>query len=114
GAIRKLAAEARWFEDRMPWDKTYRKTDVRGITANAIEVVVETGDCGPITPIGINLPNDQAIRERYGSKSVSLANVLDASDNATPTAFRAEFSWTPEEAERATKWSVLASEPLVN
>ena len=27
-------------------------------------VVIETGDSGPLTPVGINLPNDQAIRER--------------------------------------------------
>ncbi len=98
----------------MPWDARYRKPDVHGITANAIEVVVEAGDCGPVTPIGINLPNDQAIREQYGSKSVSLANVIEASDKATPTAFRREFSWTPEEADRATKWSTLGSELLVN
>jgi dipeptidyl-peptidase-3 len=112
--IKKLAAEAQWFEDHMPWDAKYRKPDVRGITANAIEVVVEAGDCGPVTPIGINLPNDQAIRERYGSKSVSLSNVIEAGDKATPTAFRREFSWTAEEAERATKWSVLANELLVD
>jgi dipeptidyl-peptidase-3 len=113
-AIQKLAREAQWFEDHMPWDKAYRKADVQGITANAIEVVIETGDCGPVTPIGINLPNDQAIRERYGSKSVSLSNVIEASDKSTPTAFRREFSWTPEEAARAEKWSVLSNELLVN
>jgi dipeptidyl-peptidase-3 len=114
GGIRRLAAAAQWFEDHMPWDARYRKPDVRGITANAIEVVVETGDCGPVTPIGINLPNDQAIRERYGSKSVSLANVIEASDKSTPIEFRREFSWSPEEAERANKWNVLANELLVN
>src|SRR5436190_23354574 len=32
--IRKLAAEAKWFEDHMPWDPKYRKADVQGITAN--------------------------------------------------------------------------------
>ena len=83
GGIRKLAAEAQWFEDHMPWDAAFRKQDVRGITANAIEVIVETGDSGPITPIGINLPNDQAIREQYGSKSVSLSNVIEAYDKST-------------------------------
>ena len=73
--IQTLARHAQWFEDRMPWDPKYRKADVHGVTANAIDVVIETGDSGPITPIGINLPNDQRIRERYGSKSVSLSNV---------------------------------------
>ena len=62
--IKKLADNAQWFEDRMPWDPKYRKPSVPGIVANAIDVVVETGDSGPVTPIGINLPNDQSIREK--------------------------------------------------
>ena len=65
--IRKLATDAQWFEDRMPWAAQYRKQGVRGITANAIDVVIETGDSGPITPVGINLPNDQNVREKHGS-----------------------------------------------
>ena len=66
----------------MPYDAKYRKASVKGIVANAIDVVMETGDSGPVTPIGINLPNDQRIREEHGSKSVSLSNVREASDNA--------------------------------
>jgi dipeptidyl-peptidase III len=112
--IRKLAADAQWFEDRMPWDAKYRKQGVTGITANAIDVVVETGDSGPITPVGINLPNDHAIRENYGSKSVSLSNVNDAYDRSTSAEFRREFAWTPEEAARAEKWSSLAGELTTN
>jgi len=112
--IRKLAHEAQWFEDRMPWDPKYRKQGVEGITANAIDVVVETGDSGPITPVGINLPNDQEIREKYGSKSVSLSNVTEAYDKSTPAAFRSEFSWTSDEAERAQKWSSFSGELTTN
>jgi dipeptidyl-peptidase-3 len=112
--IQKLAREAQWFEDRMPWDPRYRKQGVQGITANAIDVVIETGDSGPITPVGINLPNDQAVRERHGSKSVSLSNVNTAYDKSTLPAFRSEFSWTPEEASRAEKWSAVASELTTN
>ena len=112
--IQKLAREAQWFEDRMPWDPKYRKQGVQGITANAIDVVIETGDSGPVTPVGINLPNDQAIRERYGSKSVSLSNVNEAYDKSTLPAFRSEFAWTPEEAERATKWSSFSGELTTN
>jgi len=108
--IRKLAADAQWFEDRMPWDAKYRKQGVQGITANAIDVVVESGDSGPITPVGINLPNDQDIREKYGSKSVSLTNVNEAYDKSTSSEFRREFAWSPEEAARAEKWSSLAGE----
>jgi dipeptidyl-peptidase-3 len=108
--IRRLADNAQWFEDRMPWDKRYRKPEVRGIVANAIDVVVETGDSGPVTPVGINLPNDQNIREKYGSKSVSLSNVVEANDKATPEAMRSEFAWSPEEAARAQKWAAYAAE----
>jgi dipeptidyl-peptidase-3 len=112
--IRKLDAEAQWFEDRMPWDPRYRKQGVTGITANAIDVVIETGDSGPITPVGINLPNDQAIREKYGSKSVSLSNVNEAYDRSTSAEFRREFAWTPDEAARAEKWSTIAGELTTN
>jgi len=114
GAIKKIAAEAQWFEDHMPWDRAYRKPNVRGITANAIDVVIETGDTGPVTPIGINLPNDQQIREAHGSKSVSLSNVIEAGDKATPTSFRKEFAWDDAEAARAETWSTLSNDLLVN
>jgi dipeptidyl-peptidase III len=103
--IKKLADNAQWFEDHMPWDPKYRKPNVQGIVANAIDVVVETGDSGPITPIGINLPNDQAIREKYGSKSVALSNVNEAYDKSTPGTMRGEFSWTADEAERAARFA---------
>jgi dipeptidyl-peptidase-3 len=88
----------------------YRKPSVLGIVANAIDVVVETGDSGPVTPIGINLPNDQAIREKYGSKSVALSNVNDAYSRSTPGTMRSEFAWTPEEAARAAKFAETAGE----
>jgi len=112
--IKKLATEAQWFEDRMPWADEYKKQGVQGITANAIDVVVETGDSGPVTPIGINLPNDQSVREEYGSKSVSLANVNEAYDKSSDPGFRREFAWTEEEAGRSEKWSALAGELTTN
>ena len=112
--IRKLATNAQWFEDRMPWADQYKKQGVKGITANAIDVVIETGDSGPITPVGINLPNDQQIREKHGSKSVSLSNVNEAYDKSTSASFRREFAWTEEEALRAEKWNSVASELTTN
>ena len=108
--IRTLAGNAQWFEDRMPWNAAYRKPKVTGIIANAIDVVVETGDSGPVTPVGINLPNDQRIREQYGSKSISLANVNEAYDKSTPPAMRSEFAWSPDEVERAGTFGTLGGE----
>jgi dipeptidyl-peptidase-3 len=108
--IQRIAREAQWFENHMPWDPRYRKADVKGIVANAIDVVFETGDAGPVSAIGINLPNDQAIRESHGSKSVSLSNVIEAADKATPHEMRSEFTWSPEEAARAAKWGAFVGE----
>jgi dipeptidyl-peptidase III len=108
--IKTLANNAQWFEDHMPWDAKYRKASVQGIVANAIDVIVETGDSGPVTPVGINLPNDQAIREQYGSKSVALANVNEAYDKSAPGTMRSEFSWSPEEADRTQKFGTFSGE----
>ncbi len=112
--IEKLAVNAQWFEDRMPWAPEFRKAGVKGITATAIDVVIETGESGPITPVGINLPNDQRVREEHGSKSVSLSNVTEAYDKSTVPEFRREFAWAPEEVARADKWSAFAGELTTN
>jgi dipeptidyl-peptidase III len=109
-----IADAAQWFEDRMPWDPKYRKPQVTGVSARAIDVVVEAGDSAPMTPIGINLPNDQAIRETHGSKSVSLSNIFDAYNKSTPASLREEFSWSPEEAARAERWGDFAAELSTN
>ena len=108
--IQMLAAQARWFEDHLPCDPRYRKADVQGVSARVMDVIVETGDSGPITPIGINLPNDQTIREQYGSKSVTLANVSDAYERSTPEALRREFSWDENETMRALRWGAFTQE----
>ena len=113
-AIRTLAEHAQWFEDRMPWDPRYRKAGVRGITANAIDVVIEIGDAGPVTPIGINLPNDQSVREQFGSKSISLSNVIEAYDLSRPPAYRSEFTWDEAEDARAEQWGSLAGDMTTN
>ena len=36
--IRKIAEDAQWFEDHMPFDPKYRKPEVKGISAKAIQV----------------------------------------------------------------------------
>jgi dipeptidyl-peptidase-3 len=67
-----------------------------------------------VTPVGINLPNDQTVRERHGSKSVSLSNIAEAYDRSTLPELRREFSWSEEEFERAMRWSAFAGELTTN
>ena len=109
-SLHRLAEAAAWFEVRMPWDAKWRRSDVVGVTARAIDVIVETGEAGPTTAIGINLPNDQRIRETYGSKSVSLANINEAYEKSQLPAYRHEFCWSDEEVARAERWGAIASE----
>ena len=112
--IKSIASNSQWFEDHMPYDPSFRKASVKGISARSIDVVIETGDSGPVTPVGINLPNDQKVRETYGSKSVSLANIVEAYEKSTPTTARAEFAWDQAEIARSEKWQALTSDLLTN
>ena len=109
--IRRLAEQAQWFEDRMPIAPAYRKPVVLGVTATAIDVVVEAGDSGPITPIGVNLPNDQRVREVHGSKSVTLSNVAEAYECSRPSTSTATSSpgTTPSSPGRK-RWGATAGE----
>ncbi|NNC64019.1 MAG: dihydrofolate reductase, partial [Gammaproteobacteria bacterium] len=97
--IETLAAEAQWFEDNAPIPEEYKKPDVTGITGRAINIVGESGDASPTTPVGINLPNSDWIRREHGSKSVALANIQQAYDQVSGSTTD-EFAWDAAEIER--------------
>ena len=80
--IKIIADNAQWFEDHSPLLPEHKKKTVKGITAKAITVIVESGDAAPSTPIGINLPNADWVRKDYGSKSVSLTNIIHSYNTA--------------------------------
>ena len=113
-AIEALAQQTQWFEDRQPWEPRFRKAEVKGISARAISVITETGDCGPITPVGVNLPNEADIRQQYGSKSVNLANVVEAYDKTSGRGAAGEFAFTPEEAARASRYAAAMDDLHTN
>lgn len=106
--IKAISDQAQWFEDHSPIDDIYKKKDVVGVTAKAITVVVESGDASPSTPIGINLPNAGWIRERYGSKSVNLENIVYAYNMVESEDLIKEFSYSDEEIEFAKKYEPIA------
>jgi dipeptidyl-peptidase-3 len=76
--IETISKEAQWFEDNSTIMPEHKKKNVVGISAKVITVIGEVGDAAPATPIGINLPNNEWIREQHGSKSVMLGNIVDA------------------------------------
>ncbi len=108
GRINAISNQAQWFEDNSPIDDIFKKENVVGVTANAIVVVVESGDASPSTPIGINLPNATWIREKYGSKSVNLENIAYAYNMVESEDLIKEFSFSDEEIELAKKYESIA------
>ncbi|MBS1446366.1 MAG: dihydrofolate reductase [Odoribacter sp.] len=98
----KLAENALWFEKNATIEDRFKKTQVSGITARVMQVAMLGGDCHPATPIGINLPNAEWIRERYGSKSVTLDNITYAYHRASQgSGVTAEFAYSEAEKRKA-------------
>tara|TARA_R110002049_G_scaffold143426_1_gene305533 strand:+ start:1626 stop:3701 length:2076 start_codon:yes stop_codon:yes gene_type:complete len=108
--IAAVGSEAQWFEDNSPLMPEHKKKNVVGITGKVITVVVESGDASPSTPIGINLPNNNWIRQDYGSKSVNLGNIVHAYEMAAKEgkSALAEFAYNQEEIDRQKKYGSLA------
>lgn len=79
---RAIAGNAQWFEDHSPVDPRFRKPKVKGVSAHVVQTVMLGGEEYPSTAIGINLPNADWIRARYGSKSVTIGNLTDAYNKA--------------------------------
>ena len=105
---RKLADNALWFERNAPIDERFKKSEVVGIIARVVQAAMLGGDCHPATPIGINLPNAEWIRERYGSKSVTLDNITYAYNQTSLTSgVLDEFAYSEEEKELVRKYGYL-------
>lgn len=108
--IATIGAQAQWFEDHSPLVPAHKKKNVVGISAKVITVLSETGDSAPTTPIGINLPNPNWIREQHGSKSVTLGNIIEAYNHVqTKSPATEEFSASPEIAALVKKHGALAA-----
>lgn len=101
-----LASLAQYFEDRAPWEEAYKRKGFTVPIANAVNVLHAGGDSGPMPPIGVNLPNEEDIRERYGNKSVSLVNVMDAYNRASHGRVVEEF-FLPEDRPLQTKYGAM-------
>ena len=107
--IATVASKAQWFEDNSSIDDAHKKKEVVGISAKVITIVAEGGDAAPSTPIGVNLPNANWIRAEHGSKSVTLGNIIEASEIASAgSGLHDEFMLTDEEKARFHEHGTLA------
>ena len=103
-----LAENAQWFEDNSTLDPKHKKENVVGVSYKTVNVAGEGGDSSPSTPIGINLPNNNWIREQHGSKSVSLGNIIHAYANAGSSGRLQEFAYDEEEIKTEEEYGQLA------
>ena len=103
-----VTQNAQWFEDNSPLIESHKKKNVKGVSYKVVQVASESGDASPSTPIGVNLPNNNWIRQDHGSKSVSLGNIIAAYDKASGPGMLEEFAHDSLEISLANKHGYLA------
>ncbi len=113
--IEKISRQAQWFEDHSSIADAHKKKNVVGITAKVITVIGEVGDAAPSTPIGINLPNSEWIREKHGSKSVQLSNIVASYNYArAKSPMIDEFGESKTMIDRYKQYGALSSDLLTD
>jgi dipeptidyl-peptidase-3 len=95
----RLGENANYFEQRAPWVAQYKKQSFKPPVIKAIETLVETGDFG-VTTIGDNLPNENEIHEKYGTKNFLFTSATRALNKVSGHAAFEEFALLPEIAAR--------------
>ncbi len=107
--MEKLAQNAEYFEQKAPWDAKYKKAAFMPPTVKAIETIVETGDFD-VTTIGDNLPNENQIHEKYGTKNFLFIGSSRALTTAAGHKSIKEFAPNQTVIERDIKYGRQASE----
>ena len=79
--------------------------------AKAVETVIETGDFH-VSTIGDNLPNENEIREKYGTKSFLFTGSSRDLRHAQGTGYIGEFAASPADAALLTKYNDEASDMM--
>lgn len=103
-----LEENVQWFEDNAPIMEEHKKDSVVGVTYKTVIVAGEAGAASPSTPIGVNLPNSSWIREKVGSKSVSLGNIINAYNKAGSSGRLEEFAHDSTEIALAKEYGELS------
>jgi len=109
--MNKLANNAAYFEEKAPWLDAYKKKSFTPPVVKAVEVLIETGDF-QVSTIGDNLPNENEIHEKYGTKNFLFTASSRAFDEASGHKSIREFGATPEIIERDIKYGQQAEELL--
>lgn len=106
-----VATNAQYFEDHAPWSDQYKKQGVKPPLAKAIETVIETADFS-VTVVGDNLPNEEEIHQKYGTKSFFFTGSTRTLNRARGTAVLEEFAFDDEEKRIGREHGERADEML--
>ena len=110
-AMTKLAQNAGYFEQQAPWDPKYKKQAFQPPVIKAVEVLIETGDFH-VNTIGDNLPNENEIHDKYGTKNFLFTASSHAFGAAGARTALDEFGASPEEVARSGKHAEEAEDLL--
>ncbi len=105
--ISKIAANAQYFENQAPWLAIYKKQGVKPPVAKAVETTIESGDFH-VTTTGDNLPNEDEIHAKYGSKSFLFTGSSRAFAEIAGVATIDEFALSPAEIAMDKKYGAEA------
>lgn len=98
-----LANSASYFEKNAPWPDQYKRTVFTKPVVKAVETLIETGDFH-VTTIGDNLPNENIIHQKYGTKNFLFIPSTRAFEDVSSGAALKEFGSSPEEIARDEKY----------
>jgi dipeptidyl-peptidase-3 len=105
----KLAQNADYFEQKAPWDAKYKRQTFHPPVVKAVETLIETGDFA-VSVIGDNLPNENEIHEKYGTKNFLFTGSSRALNEAAGTRSSGEFAASPEIAARHVRYGAEADD----
>ncbi len=111
-AVTQLAENAAYFEKKAPWEDKYKRESFKLPVVKAVETLIETGDFS-VGTIGDNLPNENEIHEKYGSKNFLFMGSKRALESASSKTLTVEFGADAAQIERANKYGTEASDLLV-
>jgi dipeptidyl-peptidase-3 len=109
--MNRLAENAAYFEQHAPWLAQYKKQSFTPPVVKAVEVLIETGDFH-VTTIGDNLPNENEIHEKYGTKNFLFTASSRALEQAAGQKAIREFGPTEAAIQRQIKYGQEAEELL--
>jgi dipeptidyl-peptidase-3 len=108
-AMSKLAQNAAYFEQKAPWDAKYKRQAFQPPVVKAVQVLIETGDFH-VSTIGDNLPNENEIHEKYGTKNFLFVGSSHAIGRARGSKITQEFAAVPEDVQRQDKFGEEADD----